>query len=63
MGMELRMREPSAEGVAPLRIDCADLSAGEDSDAFRAGVSRTNFRNCELFIVKICYFTALLRCS
>jgi hypothetical protein len=53
MGMELRIREPSAEGVAPLRLLCADLSVGEDAAAFLAGVSRTSFRNWELFMVML----------
>jgi hypothetical protein len=51
MGMELRIREPSTEEVAPFRLLCAELSVGDRADAFLAGVSRTSFRNCELFIV------------
>lgn len=51
MGIELRIRDPRVEGVAPLR--CAALSVGEDDEACRAGVSRTNFRNCELFIMAL----------
>lgn len=51
MGIELRIREPSAEGVAPLRLVCADLSVGDAAWAFRAGVSRTSLRNWELFIM------------
>lgn len=31
MGIELRIREPSAEGVAPLRLVCADLSVGDEA--------------------------------
>jgi hypothetical protein len=50
IGIELRIREPSAEGVAPLREDAADLSAGDEEEACRAGVSRTSLRNWELFI-------------
>jgi len=53
IGIELRIREPSAEGVAPLRDAAADLSAGDDEEACRAGVSRTSLRNCELFIFGI----------
>lgn len=50
MGIELRMREPSADGVAPFLL-CAVLSVGEEAWACRAGVSRTSLRNWELFIV------------
>jgi hypothetical protein len=50
IGIELRILEPSAEGVAPLRDVAADLSAGDEEEACRAGVSRTSLRNCELFI-------------
>jgi hypothetical protein len=50
IGIELRIREPSAEGVAPLRDAAADLSAGDEEEACRAGVSRTSLRNWELFI-------------
>jgi hypothetical protein len=51
MGIELRMRDPSAEGVAPLRLACAALSDGEEDEGFRAGVFCTSLRNCSLFIV------------
>ena len=44
IGIELRIREPRADGVAPFRL-CADLSAGEEEEPCRAGVSRTSFRN------------------
>jgi hypothetical protein len=51
MGMELRIRDPRAEGVAPSRLGVAPsvglLSPEPD---WRAGVSRTSLRNCELFI-------------
>jgi hypothetical protein len=51
MGMELRIREPRAEGVAPSRLGVAPsvglLSPELD---WRAGVSSTSLRNCELFI-------------
>jgi hypothetical protein len=50
IGIELRIREPSAEGVAPLRDEAADLSTGDEEEACRAGVSRTSLRNWELFI-------------
>jgi hypothetical protein len=54
MGMELRMREPRAEGVAPSRLGVA-LSVDLLSPKFdcRAGVSRTSLRNCELFILRL----------
>ena len=54
MGMELRIREPSADGVAPSRRVVA-LSVGLPSPEFDCwvGVSRTSFRNCELFIVTL----------
>jgi hypothetical protein len=58
IGIELRIREPSAEGVAPLREEAADLSAGDEEEACRAGVSRTSLRNCELFI-----FGVVVDCS
>ena len=46
MGIELRMREPSADGVAPFRAAGVDLlSEGEEEDPWRAGVSRTSLRN------------------
>jgi hypothetical protein len=44
MGIQLRIREPSADGVAPFRF-CVDLSDGEEEELCRAGVSRTSFRN------------------
>ena len=50
IGIELRILEPSAEGVAPLRDVATDLSAGDEEEACRAGVSRTSLRNWELFI-------------
>jgi hypothetical protein len=53
IGIELRIREPSAEGVAPLREEAADLSAGDEEEACRAGVSRTSLRNWELFILSV----------
>lgn len=52
IGMELRIREPNAEGVDPSRLGTVeDVVAGEEVKAWRAGVSRTSFLNCELFIV------------
>jgi hypothetical protein len=54
MGMELRIREPSAEGVAPSRLDVAPNPGLLSPDpACRAGVSNTSLRNCELFIVVV----------
>ena len=52
MGMALRIREPKADGVEPSRLGVAP-SVGLLSPELdcRAGVSRTSFRNCELFIV------------
>lgn len=50
MGMELRIREPSADGVAPLRL--AALSVGEEEEGSLAGVFCTSLRNCSLFIVR-----------
>jgi hypothetical protein len=53
MGIELRIREPSAIGVAPSRLEVAPLVELLCSEpGFLAGVSSTSFRNCELFIVK-----------
>jgi hypothetical protein len=48
------MREPSAEGVAPSRLGVVP-SVGLPSPELDclAGVSRTNLRNCVLFIVNI----------
>jgi hypothetical protein len=52
MGIELRMREPSAEGVVPSRLEVAPiLELASPDPACLAGVSRTSFLNCELFIV------------
>lgn len=42
MGIELRILEPSAEGVAPLEAFCVD---GVDEEDCRAGVSSTSFLN------------------
>jgi hypothetical protein len=53
IGIELRIREPSAEGVAPLRGEAVDLSTGDEEEACRAGVSRTSLRNWELFILGV----------
>lgn len=54
MGMELRIREPRADGAAPSRLGAAPCG-GLLSPEFdcRAGVSRTSLRNCVLFIVKL----------
>jgi hypothetical protein len=43
-GIELRIRGPRADDVAPLRLLCAALSDGEEG-AYLAGVSRTSLRN------------------
>ena len=51
--MELRMREPNVGGVAPSRLG-EDLFPAEEVPACRAGVSRTSFRNCELFMAWRC---------
>jgi hypothetical protein len=51
MGIELRIREPSAAGAAPFRLLAAELFVDDDADAFLAGVSSTSFRNCELFMM------------
>ena len=52
--MELRMRDPSAEGVAPSCLGVAPRVALASPDfECRAGVSRTSLRNCELFIVRV----------
>jgi len=53
MGIELRMREPSADGVAPFRAAVLDLlSDGEEEEVWPAGVSRTSLRNWLLFILE-----------
>lgn len=53
MGILLRMREPSADGVAPFRAGVDLISEGEEEDAWRAGVSSTSLRNWLLFILVI----------
>lgn len=52
IGIELRILDPSAEGVAPSRLGVApNLDVPSLVPACLAGVSNTNFLNCELFIV------------
>ena len=54
MGMELRIRDPRAEGVAPSCLGVAPTdSLLSPEPGWRAGVSRTNLRNCELFILSL----------
>lgn len=52
MGIELRIREPSAEGVAPSRLGAAPVAEFLSPGVVcLAGVSSTSFRNCWLFMV------------
>lgn len=53
MGILERIRDPR-DGVAPSLLGVAPkLPLLSDSAAWRAGVSRTNLRNCELFMAFI----------
>jgi hypothetical protein len=54
MGMELRIREPSMECVAQSCLDAAPTVGLLPPELdWWAGVSRTSFRNCELFMVRL----------
>ena len=52
MGIELRILEPRADGVAPSRLGVAPrVELLSPDTACLAGVSSTSFLNWELFIV------------
>ena len=60
MGMLERMRDPRADGIAPsLRSVAPRPVLPPEASGRQAGVSSTNFRNCELFMVLVANFVEL----